>query len=1157
MRKLLSIVRLLRMAPLVLAAALLPQEGRAWVYETPFEFILEADLDGDGAADVVIVDKATGAFRVGYQTAPGVPSWSETRATGIENVTGASAGLLLSTLRDSLAVTGPGANRINLIEALTPTSTILPVTAFIPSLGPNMVAALEIGGAGNTAHADLYIASRENPGPRETLLRNTGIARTLISDAALAQFRSSANLLLLQQGDPLQLGLFNRVASPGNDQFVVLNLSSGVPVTTLSQTVLLPNSPRRPEFVSARFSSATHAQVLFYQSGASTLMKYQLQGAYSLGGSNSYVLPVTIQQVQVLPNSSGPRLLIVSGTAPTNATVATVYAFDGTNAPVAVQSYTNEAGFTGIGALGNGNFSLLVGNGSGRSVRFQNVGFNGVSYTLGASGDLAPVTPYSGGANVLMFAGEPFVSPTAKSLRSVRAGDWSSAAVVGGGIPPTVSVTAERFVNPTNGLASPVSTALGTAPAGTTYALVNQYTNPISIFPRRSAAGDTAADVSISPAPGEYTAAIQLAIAVNATGWQIRYRLSPTASWINYTGPVTLFSNATVHFYAVDLLTSTKTPIRTASYTFTTPPSSIDSDGDGVPDAVEVAKGLNPNGGADSDGDGYSDLEELIRGTNPLDQANAPTNFPPTDFKQAFDLISTPRAIDNTFAFSLARTGQWVRVFGLDGRAVAQDITTNIPAAPVGVTNPAAQIVLVQPIEGEALLAQGTDPHFDLNVPGDVHIGRELVGILPIPPLVLPALPPVNLALGAAAANAWISAAANIITNLPRTKVIGDLTYRDTLAGALFEAKIAEILIARGTNDGTNLTLFPFRTADAGRSEITTEDLLGIESYISPALPAYKQTNAYAHILNNLKTNNSPGLVQLRTLAASIYQISAASNNANPSVLKLPLDAIRYFLANKTWDSNYAACANPVLPVIDFNAAWNAASNLLATVPPRPTTNLTIVVVNSGPGITTTFQAMDGTPVTLWQKDGTPCALPPSFDVLPGSRLMLFGHNDIYPGVAGLAVEVISVSLSSVPIASDNDTNGDLLIDTWQGVFFGGGVGDPFADPDGDGYSNVQEMLQGSDPDNGLNIPPAPAAPFSAPVLEVTLNGASTTVVFEWPAAYASYFQFGIRASVAVDSMFADLPVPAPVHLGGNTFSITFTPPAANQQFFYLTLALQ
>lgn len=54
-------------------------------------------------------------------------------------------------------------------------------------------------------------------------------------------------------------------------------------------------------------------------------------------------------------------------------------------------------------------------------------------------------------------------------------------------------------------------------------------------------------------------------------------------------------------------------------------PLVLDSDGDGMSDAWELAHGLNPaspDGGADPDGDGLSNLEEFHAGTNPRDPAS-------------------------------------------------------------------------------------------------------------------------------------------------------------------------------------------------------------------------------------------------------------------------------------------------------------------------------------------------------------------------------------------------------------------------------------------------------------------------------------------------------------------------------------------------------
>src|SRR5207247_1396889 len=50
-------------------------------------------------------------------------------------------------------------------------------------------------------------------------------------------------------------------------------------------------------------------------------------------------------------------------------------------------------------------------------------------------------------------------------------------------------------------------------------------------------------------------------------------------------------------------------------------PAPLDRDGDGMPDAWEIAHGLNPNdpadGKADRDGDGYTNLEEYLNSLAP------------------------------------------------------------------------------------------------------------------------------------------------------------------------------------------------------------------------------------------------------------------------------------------------------------------------------------------------------------------------------------------------------------------------------------------------------------------------------------------------------------------------------------------------------------
>ena len=58
-----------------------------------------------------------------------------------------------------------------------------------------------------------------------------------------------------------------------------------------------------------------------------------------------------------------------------------------------------------------------------------------------------------------------------------------------------------------------------------------------------------------------------------------------------------------------------------------TPPAPLDSDGDGLPDAVEAHLGTSPDR-ADSDGDGYWDAEEIARQSDPQDKQAIPVSIP-------------------------------------------------------------------------------------------------------------------------------------------------------------------------------------------------------------------------------------------------------------------------------------------------------------------------------------------------------------------------------------------------------------------------------------------------------------------------------------------------------------------------------------------------
>lgn len=1127
----------------------------AFVYETPTEFQASGDFDGDGRADVLLVDKATGGYRIGYQLTPGIVTWAATRAAGIQNVSGLGVGRLTATNCDAFICTAPEANRLNLIDARGPDSAVLPVPVYVGAIGPNTVGVIDIGGKGNTAFDDLFVGTVWDSltSTRCTLVRNTnGVGFGILLDVAAASRIERANRVSLKAGTTNRLGVIFRAAT---DTFRAYELGSGSIVQTFAQELLAGS-----EYVIERFNPTNLlSQFISYRAGTRQLVVRQViedgSGGFSLGPAVVHVFGQRIQNVYVIPGGSRPRLLVVYA----GGYSAEVFDFDGLRQFVSVQQFTADSSlsFTGVGVLGNGHFQLLSGDpGTGVSTRFKTWTYNGATYTAGQAGELPYLGRLSAPGNVLLFRYEPFVTNNPHLLRVLNAGDWTSQFRYTGS-PPVVTVTAERYAGATNGLRNPAVTALGPNPPLANFGLVNQYTNIVSVFSLRTPVGDEVSEVKIAPDPGQYNNAIQMTLTTTDPTHLAYYRFG-TGPWQLYSSPVNLFTNVTVQFYAKPPAGYAKSPIQTVTYTFADPPSTLDSDNDGVPDFVELGKGLDPNGGPDSDGDGYSDLEELIRMTDPLVPDSAPTNAPRLEFKTAFDRAVTPRPYDgpanNT---TYAATGSVMRAYAVQGSLLSAGAVTNLGIS--GVTNPACLLTNMIVDPQDRLLVEATELHFDiLTANTDKRLGRELVGLLPAPRFA-PVQVPYSFGGGnlASEANAWIAAASNVWAGLGREISKGDLTVRDTLTAVLVERKLGQILVSRGQPWGTNFTLFPFRVSDAARTNVTRSLLLWLEKETTNGLPGWRMQTIYNTISNLVETSTDSNILNLRAVAVEIYDICSTYNNTNPATFVPPLDELRYFLTHCTYDSNYLA--RSVLSNI-FARACAGADAVLAAVPPRPVTNVVVVATASVPGQPADgFQIYGGTTsVLLYKDDGSQYDLPDSFGVVPGSLLQVRGYADLTNPLGALALEVITVSLTAIPVASDSDGDGNLLVDTWEKLFFGSGT-DPFGDLDGDGYQNVQEMFEGSDPRDPFGVPVVTRVRFDLPHVELIRDGEQIRLRFNWPTPYIGHFLFGVKGSPALGTPFAVVPAigPVGVPLSQDTYDLLVPVPESPTYFYLIYIALR
>jgi hypothetical protein len=1148
--------------------------GAAFVYENAHELTAGGDFDGDGRPDAVVVDRATGNYRIAYQQSPGAYLWVPVRASGVESVTGLAVGRLLSDTRDGLAFTSPQANRINFFSADNPAGAGLPLAMFIPGVGPETMAALDAGGAGNTARDDLVAASLWNGASpfQADLMRNAaGNGLTTLASVSLTSPPARANPVLLKSGLPAMVGLVVR-DEPANS-FRVYDVSGGL---LQEKAATLATLPTDADYVYARFNPASAlSQFVFYRPGSNGLYLRAVQepvaGTFQITAGPTFDIGVAPRQVFVTEAGGVSRLLIVFG----NGESARLYDFDGASFPMPGQQFSPPAGqnFTTAAVLPDGNFLMLSGApGDGLSTAFQSYSFNGSTYVAGQSGSLPPMGPASHLANVLNFDLEPFIAANAQLLGSLNAGDWSSQYHTVNG---QVEVTAETFNGTQTGLVNPAPVNLGSPPAGTGYGLVNQFSNEISFFSLTRPLGDSVAEVDIDPAPGQYGTSIRVTLTPRSSGTTVYYRIHNSDNWQVYGGGFWVFQDATVSYYGQPSgPTTAKSVVHDAHYSFTQDPVHLDSDGDGVPDYVEIAKGLDPvNSGNDADGDGFYDLDELVNSFDPNDSnSHPPSNHPRLELNAAVDLIQTLRPWDGTINLpTVSSNGTPVQCFDLQGGLLSANTVITDPAQ-TGVATPAVILSNIVVDTGMRLLVADSATHFDVVTPSpDKRIGRELLRVFDTTGFSHPVTLPATW-MGdniQSEANTWIAAAANVLLNTPRQTVAGDMTIYDTLTALLVERKIEEILLDRGFMQYSNLTLFPFRPLDVERQSASAAELLALESKLDDQHPAYSMSQIERTVETMVDLPDPTGYPQLRLVTSEIYRLSSASNNVPPGAVSWPLfpspvNTLRDFLATGQLQSNYLAYVS--LSTSDLGTAFNQARSILDSLQPRPFTNVTLVVrSDTFGGPCRTLDSVDGlTSWSLLQPDGSPYRILEAFILLPGSKVFAMGYTDATGALCPAAgLEVIALSLEFVPAVTPVDTDGDLLPDALELALFGSLDQSGSGDADGDMFSNLEEVLAGTDPANGASFPGGTPSPVGPPQIQIQplMAGGDFSLSWSYPAAYADKVVFDVLSSSALGVPFQAGAV-TPVQVSPGQFLVVISknpgpPDAPSQQFFQLQMKLK
>jgi len=374
-----------------LTSAALPlvaqQSAPPLIYETPIEFFGSADFDRDGRTDLVIVDKASGKYRLGYQLTPGVVSWVDCRPSGIKDVAGFGMGRLLATNALALVFTSPDANQVTMVDAASPTAPGRPVTVpFTAALGPNLVVPVDIGGAGKSALADLFVGSMYNsPDPSQgTLLRNDSAEFPKLADVPLAGTAARGNRLSLKTGQPELLCFL--VQGDQGATLKVEDLSSGKPVDVVTAADL----PAGADYAVGSFGGSPLRTVIAYKPGEKTLTARPVEepqpGKFQLGKGQSFDLGQAVRRVIALNEGGANELFVIFGEGET----AGLFDFDGTKAPALVQAMTaTNSAFTCAASMPGGFIAFSRPTESKFSTRYQVYKVAGGAVAAAAFGSLS------------------------------------------------------------------------------------------------------------------------------------------------------------------------------------------------------------------------------------------------------------------------------------------------------------------------------------------------------------------------------------------------------------------------------------------------------------------------------------------------------------------------------------------------------------------------------------------------------------------------------------------------------------------------------------------------------------------------------------------------------------------------------------------------
>lgn len=1184
---------------LTLAAALLGAvvltQAATFVQETDGDFTASADFNGDGRRDLVVIDKMSGVYRVGFQDAGGSFVFTKPQASGTSGVTGVAVGQLRGP-NASFAVTGPAANAIFLI-APTATGYVEPERIHQSGIEPQLLAAADIaGGASPSSHDDLAVACMTDPtfGARLRQLRNSSGATTLLQVQDIPDGEMAAgNRFVPQPGAPAMFAHMQGLG--GTREFRAWTLPGGA---IGSLDLVIPGLPQGTRWLFGNFNGVDH-HLVFFRPGAPTVEARLVSPAgpgWSAGTPLTYAFSGPVEQVIRIPHATLGQLLVAWLT---NGMVESV-PFDGTSfgPPVPVPGLpSGQVPFGLVPVSGADGFVILSGQpGDFGPMGAQRVTPSSAGWVPGTFSPLPGITGFEAFANVMLLDRPPFRTDDAELRRSYRARDWSDSVSLSGAGPVAVTGDVAAYGGPTQGIGAPAAQTLGNAAVSPGGTLVNQQHPQFSLFSFRSNLGTAVDDVSVSPGPGSYDNAVQLEFIGMAPGTTVFYREGPGGTFSSTstsTGPW-LYRSTQLEYYAVNG-SGIAGAMKRARYEFTRPPALQDTDGDGVPDFVEVDNGLDPTAGPDTDGDGFTDREELAAGTDPNNAASFPASHEPSPSAIAVEMGSQFMTPDGTatgeadpgsslFVFDSAGVSRGTGTVGTGAtdpwRGLVQVNQADMPAGFLlgtldtsVVSSGSGHPVFVDMTEIAFQMAAFPLPDLESHSPGTLTYDWLETNWVPgSANWKIAGLSDDNMTAGTTqellderwgtttsgmwSAADWVSKYLSAPASNPLELSL-NVTPETTLMALCLEDIFHKALEARGLTSVSNRLTFTDRIADRSNDRL----LFDSSAYFAvrntdpdnPSAPVYRMQTVLDHLYTAFAATTPEGDA-LRALARDFYAAYGQSPITDPREEE-PLEGLRQIVitgAVPTWYQTRLSLSSA-----QVSLALVELQNILLSAPTRTWAPMTLFLPTAPPPVGLSLLE-DTAPTTYAMIDavGAPVLVGDNLDVGPGDPIQVTAYTDV-PNVGGYTgLEVVSATLDSLPDPVGEDMDQDLLADAFERYHFGGLHRSSYEVGDGGGYTLIQEYLDGSDP--LLSASHGPLPPMALELTNFTVGTGAVApqidLSVDWPVEYADAIEVYNLTSSDL-TMFSEIPG-LMVHDGFGTFERTLTP-ATSPEFYEATARLK